>query len=93
MLIVWDRLFGTFAEEKAGTAIEYGLVHQIATLNPLKIVVSEWVSLLRDLRSARDLREAIVYAFGKPGWGPERRTGSARVAPKNAAEAPEPLHG
>ena len=93
VLIVWDRIFGTFAAERAGTAIEYGLVHQIDTLNPLKIVVSEWVSLLRDLRSARDLREAIGYAFGKPGWGPQRTTRSAPVAPENPAEAPEPLHG
>ncbi len=93
VLIVWDRIFGTFAAERAGTAIEYGLVHQIDTLNPLKIVVSEWVSLLRDLRSARDLREAIGYAFGKPGWGPQRGTQSAPVAPENPAEAPEPLHG
>ncbi len=93
VLIVWDRIFGTFAAERAGTAIEYGLVHQIDTLNPLKIVVSEWVSLLRDLRSARDLREAIGYAFGKPGWGPQRGMKSAPVAPENPAEAPEPLHG
>ena len=62
------------------------LDHQIDTLNPLKIVVSEWASLLRDLRSARDLREAIGYAFGKPGWGPGHTARSAPVAP-------EPLHG
>jgi len=93
VFIVWDRLFGTFAEEKAGTAIEYGLVHQIDTLNPLKIVVSEWVSLFRDLRSARNLREVAGYAFGKPGWEPGLGNKSAGVAPDTATEVPELLHG
>jgi sterol desaturase/sphingolipid hydroxylase (fatty acid hydroxylase superfamily) len=92
VLIVWDRIFGTYAPEKADTAIEYGLVHQVDTLNPLKIVVSEWVSLIRDLRSARDLREAAGYAFGKPGWGPERKA-KAAVGPESAANAAAPLHG
>jgi len=92
VLIVWDRLFGTFAAERTGTVIEYGLVHQIDTLNPLKIVVSEWASLIRDLRSARNLRDAFGYAFGKPGWAPGRWA-NAPDAPEGAAQAPEPLHG
>ena len=92
VLIVWDRLFGTFAAERADTVIEYGLVHQIDTLNPLKIVVSEWASLIRDLRSARSLREALGYAFGKPGWGPQRGTG-VTAGSKSPAQAAEPLHG
>jgi len=99
VLIVWDRLFGTFAEEKAGRTIEYGLVHQIDTLNPLKIVCSEWIALLRDLRKARNLHEAAGYAFGKPGWGPGRGKGrSAAIAGRAAEgeilpEAPDLLHG
>ena len=92
VLIVWDRLFGTFAAERADTVIEYGLVHQIDTLNPLKIVVSEWASLIRDLRSARSLREALGFAFGKPGWGPQRGTG-VTAGSKSPAQAAEPLHG
>ncbi len=97
VLIVWDRLFGTFAKEKAGRAIEYGLVHQIDTLNPVKIVFSEWVSMFRDLRSARDLREAAGYAFGKPGWAPARRQDRQAAVRDQAATpgnlAEEPLHG
>jgi sterol desaturase/sphingolipid hydroxylase (fatty acid hydroxylase superfamily) len=93
VLIVWDRLFGTFAAERKDTVIEYGLVKQVDTLNPLKIVISEWILLFRDLRSARGLREAAGYAFGKPGWGPERTAGPAAVAQENPAEAPELLHG
>ncbi len=71
VLIIWDRLFGTYAEEHAGTELRYGLVKQIDTLNPLKIVFSEWVALFQDLRSARSLDDAIGYAFGKPGWAPQ----------------------
>lgn len=98
VLIVWDKLFGTFAEEKAGTAMHYGLVKQIETLNPIKIVFSEWAALFRDLRSARGLREVAGYCFAKPGWAPEgrgetsaqlRERATARVA---VGETPELSH-
>jgi len=99
VLIVWDRLFGTFAGEKAGSKLTYGLVKQIDTLNPLKIVFSEWASLFRDLRSANNVREAIGYAFGKPGWAPKGRDQASarnreRQPPYGAVnEASEPSHG
>ena len=86
VLIVWDKLFGTFAEEKAGTAMRYGLMKQIDTLNPIRIVFSEWAALIRDLRSARNLREVAGYCFAKPGWAPEGRgETSARLRERAAA--------
>lgn len=97
VLIVWDKMFGTFAPEEDGTPREYGLVRQIDTLNPLKIAFAEWRALFRDLRSARSLREAAGYAFGKPGWSPDgdgntsaairRRAAAARTAPVAAPGA------
>ena len=97
VLIVWDKVFGTFAEEKAGTAMHYGLVKQIHTLNPIKIVFSEWAALFRDLRSARSLREMAGYCFAKPGWAPEGRgETSARLRERAArgavTETPELSH-
>ncbi len=68
VLIVWDRLFGTFTEERAGAPRTYGLLHQIDTLNPVKVAFAEWVVMIGDLRRAKSLREAAGHLFGPPGW-------------------------
>ncbi len=101
VLIIWDKMFGTFAAEEDGTPREYGLVRQIDTLNPVKIAFAEWGALFRDLRSARSLREAAGYAFGKPGWSPDGngntsaaiRQRAAAARERAGAVAPEPLNG
>lgn len=86
ILILWDRLFGSFAGEKDGAPRTYGLVRQIDTLNPVKIAFSEWIVMLGDLRRARSLREAAGYLFGPPGWRPDG-TGSTTAAIRKAAGA------
>jgi sterol desaturase/sphingolipid hydroxylase (fatty acid hydroxylase superfamily) len=67
MLIVWDRLWGTFAEERAQAPIVYGLVHPLDTLNPITIAFHEWVQIARDFRDARSWRERFRQLFGRPG--------------------------
>ena len=92
VLIIWDRMFGTFAPEQTSTKNDYGLVRQIDTLNPIRIAFSEWLALLRDLRSARSLREAAGYAFGKPGWSPDGRDStSAAIRARAPAAGGVPL--
>ncbi len=67
VLIIWDRIFGTFAGEKRGTEIAYGLVHPIGSRNPLVILFHEWGAMARDVWRARSLRERMVQVFGRPG--------------------------
>ncbi len=71
MLIIWDRLFGTFVAEQRAEQPRYGLVKNIRTFNPLKIVSHEYLSIFRDLASARSLSEVKGYLFGPPGWSPD----------------------
>lgn len=47
ILIVWDKLFGTF--EKESEPVDYGTVHLIETQNPFLINVKPWIELWRDL--------------------------------------------
>jgi sterol desaturase/sphingolipid hydroxylase (fatty acid hydroxylase superfamily) len=54
VLIVWDRLFGTFEPEVA--AVRYGLLSNINTYNPLRIAFAEWLRLFRESLSARSVR-------------------------------------
>ncbi|HVY17843.1 MAG TPA: sterol desaturase family protein [Rhodopila sp.] len=67
ILIVWDRIFGTYAEERPGTRIVYGLVHPIGTLNPIRITFHEWFAMARDASRARTWRQRLACLFGRPG--------------------------
>lgn len=66
VLIIWDRLFGTFQEEQERPT--YGLTNNINTYNPIKIALHEWQDMLRDIRHAPDWRARLGYIFGPPGW-------------------------
>jgi sterol desaturase/sphingolipid hydroxylase (fatty acid hydroxylase superfamily) len=66
VLIVFDRLFGTFVAERADIAIRFGLVHPIQSYNPLSIGLHEWRAILADITRARSLRAALSAAFGPP---------------------------
>jgi len=70
VLIVFDRMFGTYVEERADLPCDYGLVHRVTTYNPLRINVEPWIGLVKDLANARSLGEAWNYLFGAPGWRP-----------------------
>lgn len=66
ILIIWDRLFGTFQGEHVKP--RYGIIDNIHTFNPLKIASHEWLSLARDLARAPSWSARIWYMFGPPGW-------------------------
>lgn len=71
VLILWDRLFGTFVAEDPAEPPRYGLVKNLGTFNPLKIAFHEWVAIGRDVVGSRSLREVLGYTWGPPGWSPD----------------------
>jgi len=71
VLIVFDRLFGTYIEERADVACDYGLVSRVTTHNPIRINFEPWIGLAKDLASARSLGDAWMFLFGPPGWRPD----------------------
>ncbi|MBN8825311.1 MULTISPECIES: sterol desaturase family protein [unclassified Spirosoma] len=84
ILIIWDRLFGTFQEERHRPT--YGLTTNIDTHNPVRIAFHEWVSIGQDLRRSRSVRDALGYLFGPPGWSHDgsRKTTKQLRAQQNA---------
>lgn len=66
VLIVFDRLFGTFVGERDDIVIRYGLTRPLTTHNPLRIALHEWLNLLRDLALARDWQTRLQTLFGPP---------------------------
>lgn len=69
ILILWDRLFGSFQAEQE--RVVYGLTKNIETYNPIKVGYHEWVALIGDVRRARRWRDRFGYLFRGPGWQPD----------------------
>lgn len=68
VLIIWDKLFGTFQAEDKDTKVVYGLTENIKTYHPLKMVFHEWVNIFNDLKKAPSWKARFMYVFGPPGW-------------------------
>ena len=64
LFIIWDKMFGTFEPEKA--TVKYGLVNNVNTSNPVKITFMGWSSILKDIRKAKTVKEALSLTFGPP---------------------------
>jgi sterol desaturase/sphingolipid hydroxylase (fatty acid hydroxylase superfamily) len=72
VLIVFDRLFGTYVAERADVPCDYGLVSPaVSSRNPFAVNFQPWIGLARDLASARSPSEAWMFLFGPPGWRPD----------------------
>ncbi len=71
MLILFDRLFGTYIEEQDDEPCAYGWVRPIRTYNPLWIELTPWISLFRDLTGARSVVDALGFLMRAPGWRPD----------------------
>jgi len=71
VLIIFDRLFGTYVAERDDEPCVYGWVKPIHSYNPLKVEFTQWAMLARDLAGARSVREIAGYLFGPPGWRPD----------------------
>jgi len=101
-LIIWDRMFGSFAPEIRSERPRYGIVRNLTTFNPLMIALHEWIGIVKDLGQAKSFREGLGYLFGPPGWSPDgSRMTSAMIkarwrrlhaedAEEPAAPAPQP---
>lgn len=68
-LIIWDRLFGTFAEEDLDDRPVYGLVKNLDTFNPIKIAFHEYWGILQDqLQRGLTIKDRVLYLLAPPGW-------------------------
>lgn len=71
ILILWDKLFGTFEKEDA--RVVYGLTKNINTYNPVTIATHEWGALLSDVARSTSWRDRVSFLVRGPGWAHERR--------------------
>lgn len=82
ILIIWDRLFGTFQEEVFRP--RYGLTKPVGTYNIWKLQTHEYVAIAHDVRSARRWTDRLGYVFGPPGWTPARTCETTEVTDRKS---------
>jgi sterol desaturase/sphingolipid hydroxylase (fatty acid hydroxylase superfamily) len=76
ILIVWDRLFGSFEPERE--RVDYGLTKNLTSFHPVWIAFHEWVAMLRDVWRAPGWRARLATLLEPPGWSPDGSTLTAR---------------
>jgi sterol desaturase/sphingolipid hydroxylase (fatty acid hydroxylase superfamily) len=70
VLVIFDRLFGTYVAERPELPCVYGLVEPETSYNPFKVEFRAWFALLKDLKQAPSLRAAMGVLLMPPGWQP-----------------------
>lgn len=78
ILIIWDRLFGTFQPETFRP--HYGLTKPVDTFNIWKLQTREYAAIADDVRTAGRWRDRLGYIFGPPGWEPQNSPPAAAVS-------------
>ena len=76
VFIIWDKIFGTFSEEKDFDPPNYGLTKNIESYNPGYIIMHEYAAIWRDVKRAKKWSDKLKYIFWAPGWshdGPDLR--------------------
>ncbi|RBP50685.1 sterol desaturase family protein [Arenicella xantha] len=68
MLIIWDRLFGSFSKEVATEKPVYGLTTNITSLRPIDVATHEYRAILSDVHRATSWSDKLRYLFLAPGW-------------------------
>ena len=87
ILIIWDRMFGTYQREEKTP--RYGLVRDFNSVNPLKVWFSELPQLFRDLRNCRsagDVWHCLTDAPGATSKSPKQDTSSAVNSDRASAD-------
>ena len=68
MFIIWDRLFGTFAEEKE--PVIYGITEPVNSVNPFVVFLHGFVRLWRQLAATPGFGNKMALLFQPPDWQP-----------------------
>ena len=82
ILIVWDRLFGTFEPEVQ--PVVYGLTKNVDSFNLGRVATHEYADMLRDVARSDNWGDRLSFVVRGPGWATRhRRVGLAAIADAN----------
>lgn len=82
VLIIWDRIFGTFSEETQEDKPVYGLTQNINSYQFPTVITHEYAAIWRDVKRADNWSDKLKYIFYAPGWshdGQDLRAKTLRI--------------
>jgi sterol desaturase/sphingolipid hydroxylase (fatty acid hydroxylase superfamily) len=71
VFILWDRLFGTFQEERSEAPCVYGIRGPLRSWNPARAITHLYLDMFRDSWSTASLKDKFRVWYGRTGWRPE----------------------
>lgn len=72
VLIIWDKLFGTFQSESEKP--RYGLTKNVESYNLFKVIFGEWSKIIQDMSKPGPISQKINYLIKAPGWSHDGST-------------------
>jgi sterol desaturase/sphingolipid hydroxylase (fatty acid hydroxylase superfamily) len=69
VLIIWDKIFGTFQREEE--KVIYGLTRNIHSNNPITINFIEYKNIWKDVKKCRTWKDRFRIVFGNLVWRPD----------------------
>ncbi|MBN3820985.1 sterol desaturase family protein [Paraburkholderia sp. Se-20369] len=88
VLVIWDRLFGSFVEEAPADPPQYGIVERLGSNNPLVATFHEWGSMAADAWRVPGWRNKLRAVFGPPEWASAYHARIADAAVDDPRTAP-----
>lgn len=89
LLNIWDRIFGTYQEEKLDEKIKYGITRPMDSGNFMDVYFGEFTALGKDVWNAPGLKNKVMYIFMPPGWSHTGAHQTAKVVREEYLEAQE----
>jgi sterol desaturase/sphingolipid hydroxylase (fatty acid hydroxylase superfamily) len=71
ILIIWDKLFGTFQPELSSVKPVFGILRPVRTWNPVIINYKHLWQLIQDAYHAKNLWDKLRIWFMPTGWRPD----------------------
>ena len=81
VFIIWDRIFGTFQDERADVPCVYGITTGLKSWNPLWANLHFWSDTAQLAWRTQSWRDKLRIWFKPPGWYPADLTPSKKIDP------------
>ncbi|WP_017259387.1 sterol desaturase family protein [Pedobacter arcticus] len=79
VLIIWDRMFGTFQQELPEEKVVFGITEELGNLNFKDTIFHEFKNIRHDISLSPVFNDKLKYIFYPPGWSHDGRTQTAKV--------------
>jgi sterol desaturase/sphingolipid hydroxylase (fatty acid hydroxylase superfamily) len=89
-LIIWDRLFGTYTEERDDEPVVYGTLTPINSWNPVWANFKHYVHIVASVATLRGWKHKLMSVFAPPGWTPQGMLPHPLVDPRHVVKFATP---